>query len=292
MTKILRKVLVFFLLFSFAFSALTFPKLNGRVVDSAGILSNQTKTKLISMLSAFEKKTSNQIVVVTLKSLQGHSISDYGYQLGRYWGIGQKNKNNGVLLIIAPKEKKVRIEVGYGLEGTLTDAISSVIIREKILPYFKKSDFNNGTLKGIEAIISTIKGTFKPLKIKKKKDNYMPLLFFIFIFLLAISQNIFPTKYRKYVLKLIPSSFIGFFGFVLAGSIVVGLIVLIASFVFFVFSKAFEGVFANNSTYLTPNDMGGSTFFGTGGGGFDDGGFSSFSGGGGSFGGGGADGGW
>src|SRR5579864_3107443 len=102
-----------------------FPPLTDRVVDDAGILSDSTRGALTDMLAQHERETSNQVVVVTLKGLQGYTIEDFGYQLGRKWGIGQKEKNNGVLLIVAPREHKVRIEVGYGLEGTLTDAASS-----------------------------------------------------------------------------------------------------------------------------------------------------------------------
>ena len=100
------------------------------------------------MLAAHERATGQQVVVVTLDSLQGYSIEDYGYQLGRHWGIGQKGKNNGALLIVAPKEHKVRIEVGYGLEGTLTDATSRTIIQNYILPSFKRGDYNAGVVGG------------------------------------------------------------------------------------------------------------------------------------------------
>ena len=100
---------------------LAFPALTGRVVDDAGILDPATKAALERKLADFESKTTGQLVVVTLKSLQGTSIEDYGYQLGRHWQIGQKDKNTGALLIVAPNERKVRIEVGYGFEGTLTD---------------------------------------------------------------------------------------------------------------------------------------------------------------------------
>src|SRR5215469_14630157 len=115
-------------------AAPTFPALTGRVVDDANILSDNTKSQLTQMLAQEEKQTTNQIVVVTLKSLQGYEIADYGYQLGRAWGIGQKKKDNGALIIVAPSEHKARIEVGYGLEGTLTDAASKVIIDRYMLP--------------------------------------------------------------------------------------------------------------------------------------------------------------
>jgi uncharacterized protein len=136
----------------------TFPQLTGRVVDDAGILSESTRAELESMSVQEEKQTGNQIVVVTLKSLQGDEIEDYGYQLGRKWGIGQKSKSNGALLIIAPAEHKMRIEVGYGLEGQLTDAQTKLIIAEIITPAFKKGDYNGGVLAGMDAILKTIGG--------------------------------------------------------------------------------------------------------------------------------------
>ena len=120
-----------------AAQTLTFPVLSGRVVDEAGILDAPARAALTQSLADLEQKTTDQLVVVTLKSLQGTSIEDYGYQLGRRWQIGQKDKNNGVLLIVAPNERKVRIEVGYGLEGTLTDAVSKLIIENSILPRFQ-----------------------------------------------------------------------------------------------------------------------------------------------------------
>ncbi|HSH49628.1 MAG TPA: TPM domain-containing protein, partial [Halomonas sp.] len=106
---------------------LDFPELTGRVVDRAELLDPATESRLSDMLAAHEKASTEQLVVVTLPNLQGASIEQYGYQLGRHWGIGQAEKDNGALLIVAPNERKVRIEVGYGLEGRLTDAQSSVI---------------------------------------------------------------------------------------------------------------------------------------------------------------------
>ena len=103
-----------------------------------------------------EQKTGDQLVVVTLPSLQGYEIEDYGYQLGRAWGIGQKGKNNGVVFIVAPSEHKVRIEVGYGLEPILTDALSSVILQEQVLPKFRAGDFDGGVVAGTDAIIDQL----------------------------------------------------------------------------------------------------------------------------------------
>lgn len=141
-----------------AAQTLSFPALSGRVVDEAGVLDTATRSMLTDALTNFEAKTTDQLVVVTLKSLQGTAIEDYGYQLGRRWQIGQKDKNNGVLLIVAPNERKVRIEVGYGLEGTLTDAIGKLIIENSILPRFKAGDFPGGVKRGVEDIIQVLSG--------------------------------------------------------------------------------------------------------------------------------------
>src|SRR6201996_6208986 len=139
-----------------ATAAPNFPALTGRVVDDDNILSEQTKEDLIGKLAGLEQKTSRQLVVVTIPSLQGYEISDYGYQLGRAWGIGQKTLNNGILLIVAPTEHKVRIEVGYGLEPIVTDALSEVIIQTQVLPKFRQGDFNGGVEAGVDALIQQL----------------------------------------------------------------------------------------------------------------------------------------
>ena len=141
-----------------AAQTLVFPALTGRVVDEAGLLDAAARTALTESLAGLEQKTTDQLVVVTLKSLQGTSIEDYGYQLGRRWQIGQKDKNNGVLLIVAPNERKVRIEVGYGLEGALTDAVTKLIIQNSIMPRFKVADFVGGIKRGVEDIIQVLSG--------------------------------------------------------------------------------------------------------------------------------------
>lgn len=147
-----------------AAQTLAFPVLSGRVVDEAGVLDATDRAALTETLAGLETKTTDQLVVVTLKSLQGTSIEDYGYQLGRRWQIGQKEKNNGVLLIVAPSERKVRIEVGYGLEGTLTDAISKIIIENSILPRFKAGDFPGGIKRGVDDVIQVLGGDAEGLQ--------------------------------------------------------------------------------------------------------------------------------
>jgi uncharacterized protein len=137
-------------------AAPSFPALTGRVADDAHVLSPQTQADLTAKLAALEQKTGDQVVVVTLPSLQGYEIEDYGYQLGRAWGIGQKGKNTGALLIVAPNEHKVRIEVGYGLEPVLTDALTSVILQQQVLPKFRTGDVEGGVVAGVDAIASQL----------------------------------------------------------------------------------------------------------------------------------------
>ena len=145
------------LIAGFAHAAPTFPPLTGRVVDDAHLLQPQTAAALDQRLAQIEAESSDQLVVVTLPSLQGYEIEEYGYQLGRAWGIGQAKLNNGVLLIIAPNERKVRIEVGYGLEGVLTDALSHQIITDKILPQFKAGNMEQGIVDGVNGIDEILK---------------------------------------------------------------------------------------------------------------------------------------
>ena len=148
-------MLVASLLASVAASATvpSFPNLTGRVVDQANVLSPQARTELDKKLELLEAQTSRQLVVVTVSSLQGLEIEAYGYQLGRAWGIGEKKRNTGVLLIVAPNERRVRIEVGYGLEGVLTDALSSVILQERVLPKLRTGDVAGGVLAGADELI-------------------------------------------------------------------------------------------------------------------------------------------
>ena len=160
-----------------------FPRLKGRVMDRAGLLKADTEVQLSQLLAAHEKATSNQVVVVTLPDLQGYSIAEFGYQLGRHWGIGQKDKNNGVVLLVAKAERKVRIEVGYGLEGALTDALAGNIIQTVITPRFKRGNFDGGVYRGVEAILAAIKGEYKSQAAKKGSGNDLwKLLLFIPLF--------------------------------------------------------------------------------------------------------------
>jgi uncharacterized protein len=160
-----------------------FPPLTGRVVDEAELLSPPARERLTRMLDEYERTTTNQVVVVTLRSLQGYPIEDFGYQLGRHWGIGQKGKDNGVLLIVAPNERAVRIEVGYGLEGTLTDALSHDIIETRILPAFRRDRYEQGIVQGTEAILAVLGGRYQP-QAKPSRDGAAPYLQIVVMLLL------------------------------------------------------------------------------------------------------------
>ena len=133
-------------------AAPTFPPLTGRVVDAAHVLDAATVEAITARSQALEQSTGRQLVVATVPSLGGLDVQDYGYQLGRAWKIGQQGKNTGVILVVAPTDKKVGIEVGYGLEATLTDALSSVILQERVLPKFRAGDVNGGVRDGADAI--------------------------------------------------------------------------------------------------------------------------------------------
>ena len=159
-----------------------FPALSGRVVDRAEMLDAATEARLTEQLAAHEKANGEQLVVVTLPDLQGLPIEDFGYQLGRHWGIGEKDKDNGALLLVARDERKLRIEVGYGLEGRLTDAQASVIINQVITPAFKSGDYAQGISDGVAAILQVLGG--EPMvEVERadgaKEEQPPALLFFV-----------------------------------------------------------------------------------------------------------------
>lgn len=151
-------VLLFCLLSTFALAAFTFPALSGRVVDQANIVAAQTRDAIETKAKDLEEKSGIQLVVATVSSLQGSDIETYANGLFRAWKLGEAKKNNGVLFLIAPNERKMRIEVGYGLEGTLTDALSKVIIATAVTPRFKAGDFGGGIERGVDAIIEVLSG--------------------------------------------------------------------------------------------------------------------------------------
>ena len=158
---------VFFLVLSSALTlasfvfALDVPPLTGRVLDLAHVLPADVAASLTRDLEAHEAKTSNQVAVLILPSLEGEPLESFSHRVGTTWKLGQKGTDNGVLLLIALRERKVRIEVGYGLEGALTDLRSAHIIRQEIVPRFRSGDLPGGIAAGVQAILGTIEGTYK-----------------------------------------------------------------------------------------------------------------------------------
>lgn len=144
--------------------------LTGRVVDAAGIIDPSVRQQLAQKLADFEAKSSDQVVVVTVPSLNGEDIETYANRLFRAWALGQKQENNGILLVVAPNDRKVRIEVGYGLEGTMTDALSSVIINGTIIPAFRTGDYSGGISQGVDGILSVLSGDAAELEARAKRN--------------------------------------------------------------------------------------------------------------------------
>ncbi|WAF92272.1 TPM domain-containing protein [Aeromonas hydrophila] len=191
MKMMLRWLLPCLLLWASALQAAPdFPTLSGRVVDEASLMSRKQAHQLTQQLAAFEKRSGIQLVVVSIDTLAGDTIEEYGYQLGRHWGIGQKGKDNGVLLLIAQDERKVRIEVGYGLEGALPDAIAANIIQTRILPAFKRGDMVAGVVAGSQAIMQALAGEYKPVENASKDKLGGPWLFILMVIVMIVLHNL------------------------------------------------------------------------------------------------------
>jgi len=173
-------------------SQLNFPALTGRVVDQAGVLGQAAKGKLEAMLATHENNTTNQVVVVTIKSLGNAQIEEYSLELARHWGIGQKGKDNGVVLAVAPNDRRVRIEVGYGLEGTITDSFCEAIIDNYIVPEFKKGDIEGGIKIGTQKILALLEGD-EAVKKDIEKLSEFPVEGYVMLFgaLLIFVRNMF-----------------------------------------------------------------------------------------------------
>ncbi|MCR4941516.1 MAG: TPM domain-containing protein [Campylobacter sp.] len=265
----------------------------GYVRDEAGILSSQNIQNLEQTLINFENNSSNQMLVITTKSLNGDDIATFANELARSLKIGQKGKDNGILLLVAPNEKKVRIEVGYGLEGVLTDAMASLIIQGKILPKFKLGEYDKGVKDGVLAIIGLCDGSYSP---ESLKDETPPGIFVALAgFVLTFLSGFF--KFKKGVRIGFPVIFAGmittFFAesFVALQSPYAMIAIFICCFaIMYSIMKNARINFEQDGGFSTIGSSGG---FG-GGGGFGKGrkGGGGFRGGGGGFGGGGASGSW
>lgn len=174
-----------------------FPELSGPVVDQANIIPPDVRAALEQKLRAYDGSSGNQLVVVTVSTLNGYPIEYWGYQLGRHWGIGQKATNTGALLIVDASEHKLRIEVGYGLEGTLTDAMSDDIIRHSIVPKFKQGDYGGGISDGVDRILAVLGGQVQEVQHQRHKDyssTFFLVIFLAFILLRVVMAGMRPGR--------------------------------------------------------------------------------------------------
>jgi uncharacterized protein len=170
------------------FAQTNFPPINGsHVIDEAGILSVETRNSLDHTIQLHEDSTGNQLMVLVITSLNGNEISMYANEAYNHYNLGQKDINNGVLLLVAHEDRKVRIEVGYGLEGALPDALCGRIINNEIIPQFKAGDFDAGVSNGVHAILQSIQGTYVAEDaVSVGLPVWVPILFIIFFILVII----------------------------------------------------------------------------------------------------------
>jgi len=165
------------------------PELKGRINDYAQLLDDHQRAQLEYVLQRYEAQTTNQVVLLTVPTLQGQDIEGFSMRVAEAWRIGQKGKDNGVILLVAPKERQVRIEVGYGLEGTLTDAESSQIIRHLVVPAFRRGDYFGGISGGLQAIIKATEGEFQAPKAASPPMASHALLLLLLFIILAFSRT-------------------------------------------------------------------------------------------------------
>jgi uncharacterized protein len=194
-----------------AASAQAVPELTGRVVDTADLLSPATESTILNLLAAHEDSTSNQVAVLTIPSLDGAVLEEYATTVFRSWALGQADRDNGVLLLISRDDRQIRIEVGYGLEGSLTDATAGSIIRNEMTPRFRDGDFDGGTLGAVTAILGALDGTYvaeeSPDRMPLPMALLMSLVFLAFPLGLAVA-NLTASFVQRYVGVVFSSFFV------------------------------------------------------------------------------------
>ena len=278
----MRRWLILFLLcllpFAVAAAEVAVPVLTARVTDLTGTLTAEQRSTLESRLQALETQKGSQIAVLLVPTTQPETIEEYSIRVVDQWKLGRKKVDDGVLLLIAKDDRKLRIEVGYGLEGALPDAIAKRIIAEDITPHFKQGDFYGGIVAGVTRIDAVIQGEALPSRKQTSNGNtsvesYLPFLIFAALVSGAILRRIFGT----FPGAMVNGGLVGIAAMVLGGGVIFAIIFGIVAFFFALIKGGRSGGF-------------GSGGFG-GGGGFSSGG-GGFSGGGGGFGGGGASGNW
>lgn len=276
------------------------PFLGGRVNDYAGILSPNTISELNRKLKAYEDSTSNQVVVLTINTLDGANLEEYSVNVAQTWKLGQKGKDNGVLFLVVKDDRKIRIEVGYGLEGTLTDALCSVIIQREILPKFKHRDYDGGVNAGVASILGALNGTFTADRGEGQHMAFPEILIVLGIFTVVVGMFTFVALFSKGFMSWFLYIFLIPFWMAFPYATIGGTFGLLPFLVYFVgfpiaktwLAKSSRGInwqkIIASSMIMSSAGRGWSSS----GGGWSSGGGGGFSGGGGSFGGGGSSGSW
>ncbi len=282
--KRLLLVLVLLILTLWPAATLEVPKLQGRVNDLAGLISRGTEAELERRIAELESSDSTQLVILTITSLEGEALEEYSLRVAEEWGIGQKGYDNGALLLVSKNDREVRLEVGYGLEGNLTDLLAGRIIDNEILPNFSAGRFDAGFLKGLEAVTTAVRGEYKAeaktssraVSVRSGRSLMPFFIIFIVVAMLGSKKRIFG----------------GLAGAVLVPVIGVFVLSLGLQMLFFLIPLGFIGGLILPGFYFLPGIGMGRRSHYHGGGGFSGFGGGGFSGGGGGFGGGGASGGW
>lgn len=278
------------LAFTGSLMALEVPALRGHVNDYAAMLSPASQRELEAVLTDFEQKESTQIVVLTIVSLDGDALEDFSIRVAEDWKIGQSDTDNGAILLIAKNDRKIRIEVGYGLEGTLTDLISGRIVRDVIVPRFKTGRFDQGITEGVAAMIGVVQGEFSAADLPRQPKSSQKGIPVVAILGILFLINIFGRANR------VLGAAAGAVLFPIAGALSfgLGLLPLLMLIPVGLVAGLLLSIVGNSLTHVSGRSHRGGGYWGGGfgGGGFSSGGFGGFSGGGGGFGGGGASGGW
>ena len=303
--QIARLVLCCWLVsFALPAAALEVPPLQGRVNDYAGILSGVTVQHLESLLANLEREESTQIAVLTIKSLEGAVLEEYSLQVLEEWGLGQAGLDNGALLLIAHNDRRLRIEVGYGLEGSLTDLTTGRIINHLIIPHFRQADFDQGAIAGVTAMIAAVQGEFSAEQTPVRgghptSDEAGGLILFVLFTLFNIGkilgrQPLLAGGLGAVVVPLFSFSFLGPQWLILVSLIPTGFVAGWLAATLFGSRTRRLGSSGVGSRRAQPQNFGGGFRDGSVGGGFGGGGFGGggFGGGGGGGGGGGASGRW
>ena len=285
---------------SSAFAQRSIPALTGPVVDEAGLLSSRAEARIRALILAHEDSTSNQLAVLTIPSLEGENLEEYSLKVARGWQLGQAETNNGVLLLVAVAERKVRIEVGYGLEGDLPDILAKRIIDRELVPRFRDGDFETGIVQGVFAILGAIEGSYTVTDSISEEDfnDALPVVLFPVV-IIGSSLLSSPVTFWFFLIIFLPVTFMGARSMLptpQAYLVPIGLFLIFVSIRIYLkrspkWSKVMEAIKDASPGDKVPIVIGGRTFnyrIGSSSGSSSGG----FSGGGGSFGGGGASGSW